>query len=828
MSEYDSNAALSLTQEQAFHQFLDLWVKQSAPALVEVARRAAIPHTFALSLSNHLLDQETTDEELTALLGKLERAGFLASAGEGRYALRQAVRGYFLQRWQQEAVAAYRALNRRAAEFYQSQPPSEERDAELLYHELGAEDERGIALLDAALSEAWAARQTGRAERLLRYASEQAPGLGLAARAQFRLHQARLDGALGRAAEAEAALRELTQPEVPDALRAEATLELAETLVATQQWAEAIRLAGEAAKHFAAQGDALRVARALEAQAMAYLDLATNLGGLPGTVEVGETGWARAWRRFEHAPFLLYRWFSRRLTFLPNLYFGTDYQDWIITRLLLQATRRLGRAERQLATLGTEPPPAVAILRADIGIRLADLHHCVGRWALAEQRMAALATNPSVTGDPYRRATLHVVEGRAALARSRCEAARQHLEAARDTFYRYSDPRALATALSLLGETEVAARQPEAAVLRYLETVQATLAVNDLLGATHAWATLLALRERAPLPPASVAEIDALDQSLDRRAFIARFPGTLLRHFRRLASLVVLPLTYLVVLIGAYQVADLINGLETLFRGIPRPTVPLLSLGLNVILLGTLPVLTLWLYELFYLIAGWLYVFWLPLDHVTERQPQYVVTVPAGILLRDEHGLSDEMAWNEVERVVAVDRSLWRAPLALFSQTVLGTGQKTWLIHGIVSHYALLQREITQRLARADSRATLRSLSYSLFASRWALLAGGLALLATAAAIFNWLSPDKSSRIATVFLSDGSAYRLPLATVLREMNVWLPRFLPLVGLVGLLVNRWRVRRSLGDALPWGAGWLLWLALLLLLFLTLGELWALTL
>ncbi len=726
----------------AFEQFLADWIATVPPVLAEAARYAALPHSFDLALLSSLWG---TAEDASTLVALLERAGLIAAIGPGWYTFQPTLRQLYLRRWQTGDPHTYRQASAQAADFYLACPTFGEAERlEAVYHQLGADDALGLEALSQAFEDAWTASRPGLAERLLQYANEQEPVLGTGARDWLRYFEARLDLAQYRYPRSEQALLPLVAPEVDPRLRAQALMSLAHVLAATQRWTEALRCYASAHDLFLDLDDPFSAARALQAQGIAYLHLASSLGGVEESAAVVEPRLLIWFRRFQYAPFLLYRWFSRRIPLLPNLYFGADYQDWIIFRLLYRAIRLLEQASCQLATVPEGAGLPVAEVRADIQIHLADLYHRTGRWTKAQNLFAALTSAPPVRADDYRRATLQLAQGRAALAQSLLNAAREHLAGARQVFARYNDQRALATTARLLAETEVAAGNLSEAILLYAASADTSLAVDDLLASTHVWTALQEMRQRFTLTAAVQSQLDALEQKLERRAYIMRFRGDLLQRFRtlatRLAAYVILPLTYL--LMSALHLARLHWAVIGLVAQImPRQT-PLLSDLVSSIVLflaGLLPAV--WIYAFFYVLIGWIFVRRLDLDDIAQLQTEFVVTVPEGITTRDEKGQLSELPWAEVQSYVSANRSIWRVPVALFSRLFVTSEATPVVVDGVARHYTSLQHDITGRLARAQDTAARHTLDFSFFGSRWTPVILLLVIAMTIVSLFDWLDP---------------------------------------------------------------------------------------
>jgi hypothetical protein len=808
----------------ALVHYLDGWLAQAPPDLAEALSRAALPHAFDVSLLRALLGADARVEQK---IERLRRAGLVAELSPGRFAVQPLLRPLLLQRAQSEDPNAYRRRHSIAAAHYRRQSEGEdEAGREALYHQLGAGGEESIVALRTAFERAAAQRQWGAAEAVVRAAGEHGPALEAWTQEWLSFLQARVDLAFWRHEAAEARLQQLRTSAQP-ALRGQALAALAELLTSNGREDEAHTCFAEALDQFVATHDLAAAARLLAARGDAVLLLATRLGGLPG--EAGESRpWLVRWLQgLQHAPFWLYRWFSRRLAFLPNLYFGGNYQDWLIIRLCYQAIDDYEQAARQLEQALPDPAESQEELRFDIEIRLADLRHRLGEWAAANKLFAGLGARPAMQTDAYRQAVLQLALARAALSQNHPDQAVERLQRARPAFERYADHAALSRTQFLWGRAEAARANTEAAVAALAAGIDHALAAHEWIEATHALALMRRLAARSPLGPTARAHIAAAEQRLQRRGYIVRFPGLLHRRLQGLALYIAVPLAYLLIYLLAGQVRRLGLALEAGAATIPAGAIrPLEWLG-NLGLLIFVPLLSLWLYELIYAMAGWWFVRRLRGGSFAEVGPAYIVTTPAGIVRSQASG-QDEMAWEAVERCVQMDLCWWRRPSALFSRLALLAGEGMLPVEGIVNDYEDCQRDIFERLTQTERRQTRLDLSFSFLRSPWLLLALALTLTLALVAILGVLDPDHELAIWSLVLADGSVYELPLTTALAEINIWGLRFIPIVALARLLAARARVQRQLGSKASVQPAWPVWLALALLVVLTLLDIWSLTL
>lgn len=720
--------SVTLPEQQGFEQFLEGWIARSSPALVQAARYAALSHSFGPGLLSFL---RGTGEGTDALLRQLERAGLVSAVEEERYAFDPTLRRITLRLWWEESVESYRQASARAVEFYRSrQPLSTIEQIEVVYHQFVADEALGLEAFARAFEGAWRARKLGLAERFLEIAREQAPMLGVSTRRWIALYQVRLDLACYQYAGSQEALEALIEPEVEPRLRAEALMTLGSVLVSTQRWQEGLERYQQAQRLYEQFDDHVGAAQTLVAQGKANLDLASSLGGLRAEAE-SLAPRATVWlRRVAYAPFLAYRWLSRRLAFLPTRYYGHEYQDWIVYRLLHGALQVFELASLSLARVSDQTARPAAALRADVQILLSDLYHRLGQWPRAGQLFEELGDAEPIQADAYRRAALRLAQGRASLAEGAPHRAIDYLVEAREVFERYGDRRALAVAAQLLGDAGVARGDAGRAIAFYAEGIETALAVSDLPAATQIWSALQAVRRRFRLSVAQLSQITALGQQLDVRVYMVRFRGALLERFRKLvtnlAAYLVLPLLYLMMslvrgLFGQPLFSMLIFAvLDLVFpaRGVPVKDTVTAMLTIAIAVLSVI-----WTHGFFYVLLGRLFVQRLRIGEIARLQTEFVTTFPDGITLRDQDGQLGEWRWPEVTRWVSANRAIWRTPIALFSRLFLVNGKAPTVIDGTARYYTDLQRDIAGRMAESDNGAAYSQCNYSFLRSPWTLVA---------------------------------------------------------------------------------------------------------
>jgi tetratricopeptide (TPR) repeat protein len=821
--ESPDSVAAQTPEEQALGQFWKSWVAEAPAELQQALRHAALPHHFDLALLAALWSDAP---DPASVVEQLQGAGFVTPEGGGQYSVEPSFRRLSLARWQVDDLASYRAASARAAAFFADRLDDERNQLAYVYHMLGADDERGISALAGVFEQAVSRGRLGHAEQLLLYAQQQERVLDRVARAWVRYYRAHLDLLYGQTAPGEESLRALIDSALPPDLQAQAALLLGDLLANTQRLGEAEQPYDTALQSFLSLHDPVNAARVLTASGNARIRLAGALGGLsPERREHAPTRATRLLWNVRDAPFLLYRWCSRRVIWLPNLYFSSSYQDWIILRILGEAERQYRRAVVLLANAPPTMTDAAEALRVDLRIRLADLLHRTGRWARGERELAAVAGSPILGEADYRRAVLRLAEGRAALAHGRPALARNHLAETQRTFNEYADYPALVDANRLLGDACLAGNLPDAAVASYAEAYAAAVTAGDLPEATAILAGLTSLNDHPGLSTEARTTVAQVAAGATRRAYIARFPGPLMQQLRGLTTYLIVPVTYLLLAyIVSTQVTQVFFTLEGLslrmMAGLASPQEWLEYVSFALLTLA-IPVLMLWVYQLMYLIVGGLFLRTRPARSLADLQPAYFVTVPEGLLVRHPDGQQNEIRWDAVERYVTLDRYLWHQPFALFSRVALAAGKVVIRIDGIVGQYQQLQQDIMDRLSRAGRTTAHASLDVSVAGGRSALAA---VLLAIALTIYSLTGPLKQLTV-TSYASSGPSMSLNYSVILLLFDVWLLLLLPFTGLLHLLLTRITARWWLGlDIVP-GSDIPLWFAAALLLGIMALAVWA---
>ena len=814
-----------------FGQVVDTLLKRLPVEQVQAIRLGAIPHRFNTELLS-VLSGATTDTD--TLLEIMHRLGFLVETRSGWFAYHDHLRNHLLV-YMQGQLVVYRRANARAAEYFhdrlaQKSNPDQDSDLlEYLYHQLASDETIGLLELRRYFNNFRQTNQSGLIRQLIDYANEQRPVLSQAGQDWLRYLDAQLNQA-GPELDVIRYFQELATTASDPFLRAAARRSLGEALIFRQQWVASVKELQTALSAFQDLGIPLEVASTQTLLGTVFVSLAEASGGLRDETPSMESRKEKWLYYLQHAPFLVYRWFSRRCNLVPNLYFGDDYQNWIIVRYMYSAIRWFQRADRTLDRGDEHDKDARSIARAHVRIRLADLSQRIGRWSQAERRFEELEQNPVIRTSPYLQALVQLGRGNALLMRGKLSPAIELLRESQKIFQQYRDLENVAQTGRLIGHVYVRLGEIKEATEFYQEALEDFYRTNDLLNATETLGIVQSLIEQFPGDDGDDIYADDLSKQFPRQAYMGRFPGLFHRFFRGFATFLVLPLTYLLVLILAFT-QTLWTGMAemlvvTIFRDAATRLALLVDLATALPFLFLLPLLAVWTYQAIYAIVGALVSRVLPAYLLTLHQPIYFIIDQQSLQYYDQEGKSiDYLQWSEAICTASLDRCIWRYPLTLFSRFLVSNGEKTIIADGIINRYSQFKHQVIEHLSTQPKPVRQYLFNFSLLDKRWFSAALATTFLLVLISFFIKLLDPKqgfllvrtpSSEIVTLYVTD-LAFQFWRRLVIIG---------PLFSLIHLLHNRRAIRQTLGDHIQLGAEWPIWLALLMMLIMTLGELWQL--
>jgi hypothetical protein len=601
-------------------------------------------------------------------------------------------------------------------------------EREVVYHQLALDEPAGLRLLDERFEAAVSAFQLEQAEALAEQADRLSPALSRTGQAWATYYHARLDLLLRTGDQGRTASEALLDVPGDRSLSALARWNLGQLYVAQDSWSKAIQIYKQALELLPPGSLALR-ARLLYALGQAYRDLAENSGGFPEEVHPQYGRLNQALTRLQHLPFLVYEALRHRWDFLPNWYFGTNYQDWIVAYLYTEASRWYRAAVQALEQAGGGPELTEA------NLALARIDHRLGRWSRAWGEYRRLESAPDVTASRYRLARVRLAEAVSLVEEGRHSQAKTALAGLSAVFADFKDQASLGALRLLSAQIEEKLGDLEAAALSYLEAHQSLTLTGDNLARTEVVGRLesLALRAGSALGVDVRRRISLAAALTEQYEYLARFPDQILHWFRRLALLAALPLSYILVLVaGLALVFALIiveGSLRSVLVGANFSAVPFtdfLILVAGVIL----PVpFALWIYRFVYSLMGDLLVWRLGsrLAPIEKEQPEVIVTGPEGLeRRRSGEEQPARLPWEAVQRVAGVDYQLWQRPIQLVSRTLVNPGQAAWVINGITAGYPQLQGELGRRLLAHQK--TVERLGFTYLTRGWLIAATLLTL----------------------------------------------------------------------------------------------------
>jgi hypothetical protein len=700
-----------------------------SPVQSDALRLGALSHWLDPGLARALYG-----DEAPARLADLRRFRFVVENRAGQLTYHRQVRDYLLTLWQRDAPDRFRRLSATLAREFAHRLSLPEARAESLapewlYHLLPAAPATGLARLAQLFEPAVEAHELGFAERLAAHAQAQSAWLGDEA-AWLDYFSARLALARFDPAAAEK-LGALARAHAGSALGASAARAAGQANALQRRWARGQDELWGALNTFQRLGSAANVALSHLALGDLYRHLAESSGGILEEEYRIASAFHQLYYWATRGPFLLYRWLAERVEFLPNL-FGSNYQNWVVLRLLTRARRHYQRAHRAYARLGDERG---VIETQD---RLATTFLRQGYPRHAEALIAAALREPVVQASTYRTARARMRLGQVALARGQIRRAAEALSASREVLERFEDwPLAAEAALSL-GQALEAGRDWSGAVGAYTRGLDAARRGRDALRLrqTEIARRLRGIASRVEVTDRQIVEASrSALQTVAETAFIARFPGAMQQTFQGFASWLALPFAVFaaLMLVAAIGISmNIVEG-ELFLRLDPVSFLDGVQLLVGVLL----PLLAIWGYQLAYRVLGLGFVrFLLPLTRVEESQLDVFTLSPEGIAHVGGDGREVRLKWEEVEAVVADDRCLFHTPMSLFSRLTLLSRETRIVIPATTHYYRDVQLLIELNLKVLGQAPRWVKTGFSILRSRWFWLSAGLALTLGAAVMF--------------------------------------------------------------------------------------------
>jgi tetratricopeptide (TPR) repeat protein len=791
----------------------------------DIIRLGAIPNWFDRKLLARLCGREL---DAVQAMPYLDRLRFVRKDTQGRFRYHGEVRDYLLAWWKarqrdrhyvvanQHALAYFSALAEAATEV---ERPVYER--EVLYHLLIVDESVGLGYLSARFETACGRHQLSLAEAFVARAAELGDILSDEGRMWLQYFQARLDLIHRQGDAGESVFQDLAERAPASVLRALALASLGEILVKRQQWSRAITLYRTSLAWLQQDRAPIYDARIMLAIGDAYRDLADSCGGFLVESDRSLDSANRLLYSLQYLPFLIYEELVHRVSFFPNWYFGTCYQDWVLAYLRMEAVRWYRRAEKQLQDVGDRQ------YLAEAQLSLADLEYQLGRWSRARRRYQRLLDTDEIKGSHYRTARVRLGQGQSLLDQERLSEAEVALSEALQGFRRFEDHGSIGIAAALLGRLYAVQDRPTQAASIYVESAQAFGAAGAQLARTQVIWALEGLGKSTMLPHEQQQQVEAAISQVSERHYISRFPERLLEWFRRLAVWGALPLTYALTFVLGLGLTTSIWIIEGLFvTGLSGVRAAKTTLDfLILIAAATLPVvLALWIYRLIYTFMGAIVVHFLGrrLIPIEQEQPCYYATDAAGLVQYDaSRGSTDRVAWSDISLCASVDYFQHQVRIPLISSTVLARGSSPIaVVGGITAGYSHLKQDIARHLDQQPDSPVQQNLDFRILHRPWIaisiLISLALALYAVITGGFSIGAGDQSTDVSRVLLS---SFILPFIVTMLLV-------FPAVTLWRLIHHRRILLNRLGYRIKAMPSWLLWPAAILCTIVT--VLWILML
>ena len=395
----------------------------------------------------------------------------------------------------------------------------------------------------------------------------------------------------------------------------------------------------------------------------------------------------------------------------------------------------------------------------------------------------------------YRRAQVHLGQGRILLDEGKYDEAEASLLESRRNFTHFGDKRLAAVTAELLGQVAEGRNQPEKAIDAYDESLRAYHEVKDVLAATGVVTLLENYVTESGLPQESAAVAKRLIDEVTTRQYLARFPDKLLRWFRGVALIAALPLTFILTLLLGMAVliqmqfteGELLLLVRGWSAGTPFRDVVLLTA------IATLPVLiALWFFRLVYMVTGAIIVRRVGrrLSPIEQEQPHLITCSDSGIsVYYPADGRKSSLAWEDVVDIVPIDYFLRGRVIELLSGAIVSARSGDRLtLEGVTSGYRHIVNLVRHRLGLTTPvREQTPRHSFLFFERRSTLVVLIVALLAGIALVaagkvhpLYWVTDPVTKEM------------VPDTVVFTPVAGVADTLVPMVILLGSAVTLWRV------------------------------------
>lgn len=802
-------------QERLFSGIIENFLQSASPQIAELIRLGAIPHWLDDDLLKSLLAETEIAPEVLEQFLKLS---FIRKNQQGRLLYHDQIRKYLLAWWKSNRLQQSQNINHKLSSYFitlaQAGSPGEQTqyEVEAFYHLLQANEEQGLDELRKNYEKYCQRYQLDLAERLVQYTRELKGLMSAQGDAWASYFEGRMNLLYRRSDQGEGIFQTLKVYDADQVLQAAASWSLGDIRLNQYRWSEAINLYHDSLKILRIYQDTPYLTQVMLALGRAYVNLADCSGGLSQSRLSFPNKLSRYLYTIQHLPYLLYERLVRRVDFLPNWYFGTNFQDWIIYYLLTEAENWFTQAETHQNQNHDWPEPAVVIQ-----LSLAELEHQLGRWSKAHRRYIHLLASPIVTNSSYKLAWAKLGLGRSLYVEGKLKGAQDNLVDAIDILRSFGDNRRIGVAATFLAYIYEETGKVDLAVATYIESARAYLSSQEYIAYTHSMARMKDLAHNHTLSAPSATQVRLEIEQATERHHLTRFPGATLKRFRQL-GVALMPLTYFTVFI-----ITLISMLIPWFieggMGLWQQGNSLWSavveglLTLLIITFGTVA-FTLWFYRFIYTLIGIIIVRVLGkrLVNIENDQPDYVIVNDNGLIYRPKNNEALQMSvnWSAISRVGWVNYCIWRLSVGLFSSTIISIKEGLLLLSALTSDYTSLKDEIKRHLQTQQSRDAIPSFDFVIFNPRW------LSAI-TAIALVSGLVARQWIKITRALTPSGEYLIVNTTTIVSLASITALLLFPTVTLWRLFFHQKNIQKKLlyrSEAVP------LWSILLITIFVTL--------
>jgi tetratricopeptide (TPR) repeat protein len=717
-------------EREVMRELAGAFLKQLPEQVRRVVRLGAIPRSFSARL---LIEMAGPEANVPRILETLEEYHFLDHLDDDWYSYERQVREALIATWDDPGMLEdFHEANRKALTYFRnlarsaSAPDSYAYEREVLFHLLLDNEKEGLDHLAYWFEQACDQYEFGLAQDFTGSLQEALPRLSALSREHHLYYEGRLDFLLEWRPGLAERLASVSSSIIDPLIKARMGILIGQAWLRQFEWSESARTLKSSLAELNRLKDNRYVARAMLVLGEVYENLVENSGGLQP--ERRETwGWLnRLLHLVFFLPYVVLDWFRRNLRFSPSWFvFGGSYQVWVLNYLLRRAGSWYARAAKS-ARESADEITVVAALFAQ------------GRVAIGQQRVARakhifqeLAGLPLVQASRYRSALVLNGFGQISSMKGSASQAKKQLTEALRTFRAFGDTGAAAQAAANLGQVCRQQEGHEASAQAYLESLKAFGLAEQPFSQTLVYWNLADLLAGGRLSEGLRKQVEEALELVPERQYLVRFPDDLLQRFRRLAYLIAIPVSYILILFIGLAAGVTLLLVESFSlqsaAGLSWFSV-LILIALTVV---PLPVAC-WIVELIYSVLGqiWLMLLGGRSLGLLAEQPERISLNREGLKRVQAPGRPIlELALDDLRLLVSAEYRLWKRPIALLSRQFAVSKENHIPLEGVTSGYSALIQDLRGRARGAVS--TLEA-DLVILANRWTFGVMVLALLHSA------------------------------------------------------------------------------------------------